>query len=100
MGEAICILPSHFFLFMLIILSSYEKVYSKKGLLLRGLNCSCVVVVYRCKPDVETYNALINAHGRAGQWRWALNIMDDMLRAAVCTLHFPSLVIFCEFNLM
>jgi len=61
---------------MLIILSSYEKVYSNKGLLL----WFC-----RCKPDVETYNALINAHGRAGQWRWALNIMDDMLRAAVCT---------------
>ncbi|KAF8398350.1 hypothetical protein HHK36_017277 [Tetracentron sinense] len=40
---------------------------------------------WRCKPDAETYNALINVHGRAGQWRWALNIMDDMLRAAVCT---------------
>lgn len=42
----------------------------------------------RCKPDAETYNALINAHGRAGQWRWAMNIMEDMLRAAVgiCTL--------------
>lgn len=41
---------------------------------------------WRCKPDAETYNALINAHGRAGQWRWAMNIMDDMLRAAVCIL--------------
>lgn len=37
----------------------------------------------RCKPDTETYNALISAHGRAGQWRWAMNIFDDMLRAAV-----------------
>jgi len=53
--------------------------------------CVCVVVICRCKPDVETYNALINAHGRAGQWRWAMNIMDDMLRAAVCTLYFSSL---------
>jgi pentatricopeptide repeat protein len=25
----------------------------------------------------------MNAHGRAGQWRWALNIFDDMIRAAV-----------------
>uniref|UniRef100_A0A803R141 Pentatricopeptide repeat-containing protein n=1 Tax=Cannabis sativa TaxID=3483 RepID=A0A803R141_CANSA len=39
---------------------------------------------WRCKPDAETYNALINAHGRLGQWRWAKNIMEDMLRAAVC----------------
>lgn len=39
---------------------------------------------WRCKPDAETYNALINAHGRAGQWRWSLNIFDDMLRSAVC----------------
>ncbi|KAL9411763.1 hypothetical protein AB3S75_045378 [Citrus x aurantiifolia] len=38
---------------------------------------------WRCKPDAETYNALISAHGRAGQWRWAMNIFDDMLRAAV-----------------
>ncbi|KAG5539016.1 hypothetical protein RHGRI_019540 [Rhododendron griersonianum] len=38
----------------------------------------------RCKPDAETFNALINVHGRAGQWRWAMNIKDDMLRAAVC----------------
>ncbi|MQM02064.1 hypothetical protein Taro_034820 [Colocasia esculenta] len=38
---------------------------------------------WRCKPDADTYNALINAHGRAGQWRWAMNIMDDMLRAAI-----------------
>lgn len=45
----------------------------------------------RCKPDAETYNALINAHGKAGQWRWAMNIMEDMLRAAVCTLYFSSL---------
>lgn len=30
---------------------------------------------WRCKPDAETYNALINAHGRAGQRRWAMNIM-------------------------
>jgi pentatricopeptide repeat protein len=37
----------------------------------------------RCKPDAETYNALIHAHARMGQWRWALNIMDDMLRASV-----------------
>ncbi|KAM7505449.1 hypothetical protein LguiB_004353 [Lonicera macranthoides] len=37
----------------------------------------------KCKPDAETYNALINLHGRAGQWRWAMNIMEDMLRAAV-----------------
>ena len=45
----------------------------------------------RCKPDAETYNALINAHGRAGQWRWAMNIMEDMLRAAVCICIFlPS----------
>ncbi|KAI8545780.1 hypothetical protein RHMOL_Rhmol07G0064800 [Rhododendron molle] len=35
-----------------------------------------------CKPDAETFNALINVHGRAGQWRWAMNIKDDMLRAA------------------
>ncbi|MED6169554.1 hypothetical protein PIB30_022338 [Stylosanthes scabra] len=47
---------------------------------------------WRCKPDAETYNSLINAHGRARQWRWAMNIMDDMLRAAVCTLYFSSLV--------
>lgn len=40
---------------------------------------------WRCKPDAETYNALINAHGRARQWRWAKNILEDMLRAAVCT---------------
>ncbi|KAG5555735.1 hypothetical protein RHGRI_006395 [Rhododendron griersonianum] len=39
---------------------------------------------WRCKPDAETFNALINVHGRAGQWRWAMNIKDDMLRAAVC----------------
>ncbi|CAM8899925.1 unnamed protein product [Rhodiola kirilowii] len=38
---------------------------------------------WRCKPDVESYNALINVHGRAGQWRWAMNIMEDMLRAAI-----------------
>ncbi|KAE9465924.1 hypothetical protein C3L33_02159, partial [Rhododendron williamsianum] len=38
----------------------------------------------RCKPDAETFNALINVHGRAGQWRWAMNIKGDMLRAAVC----------------
>ncbi|URE15279.1 PPR repeat [Musa troglodytarum] len=38
---------------------------------------------WRCKPDTETYNALINAHGRVGQWRWAMNIMEDMLQAAV-----------------
>lgn len=44
--------------------------------------------LFRCKPDVETYNALINAHGRAGQWRWALNIMEDMLQAAVCVCIF------------
>lgn len=44
---------------------------------------------WRCKPDVETYNALINAHGRAGQWRWAMNIMEDMLRAAVCIYILP-----------
>ncbi|KAF7147532.1 hypothetical protein RHSIM_Rhsim03G0026900 [Rhododendron simsii] len=37
---------------------------------------------WRCKPDAETFNALINVHGRAGQWRWAMNIKDDMLRAA------------------
>lgn len=43
----------------------------------------------RCKPDVETYNALINVHGRTGQWRWAMNIMEDMLRAAVCICTFP-----------
>jgi pentatricopeptide repeat protein len=35
---------------------------------------------------VETYNALINVHGRAGQWRWALQIFDDMLRASVSSL--------------
>ncbi|TYG71638.1 hypothetical protein ES288_D05G413400v1 [Gossypium darwinii] len=39
---------------------------------------------WRCKPDVETYNALIHAHGQVGQWRWAMNIMEDMLSAAVC----------------
>ncbi|KAG6418978.1 hypothetical protein SASPL_121186 [Salvia splendens] len=38
---------------------------------------------WRCKPDVETYNSLIHAHGRAGQWRWGMNIMEDMLRAAI-----------------
>lgn len=38
----------------------------------------------RCQPNVETYNSLISAHGRAGQWRWAKNIMEDMLRASVC----------------
>ncbi|KAJ7569991.1 hypothetical protein O6H91_01G102700 [Diphasiastrum complanatum] len=37
---------------------------------------------WRCKPDVDTYNALINVHGRAGQWRWAMQIFDEMLRAA------------------
>ncbi|KAF7148544.1 hypothetical protein RHSIM_Rhsim03G0026800 [Rhododendron simsii] len=37
----------------------------------------------RCKPDAETFNAFINVHGWAGQWRWAMNIMDDMLPAAV-----------------
>ena len=40
--------------------------------------------IFRRKPDAETYNALINAHGRAGQWRWTTNIMEDMLRAVVC----------------
>ncbi|GKA64773.1 pentatricopeptide repeat-containing protein [Tanacetum coccineum] len=44
---------------------------------------------WRCKPDAETYNALISAHGRAGQWRWATNIMEDMLRAAVCICILP-----------
>jgi pentatricopeptide repeat protein len=44
---------------------------------------SCLFSCGRCKPDVETFNALMNAHGRAGQWRWALNIFDDMIRAAV-----------------
>lgn len=39
---------------------------------------------WRCQPNVETYNALISAHGRASQWRWAKNIMEDMLRASVC----------------
>lgn len=48
--------------------------------------CSITCNFARCKPDVETYNALINVHGRAGQWRWAMNIMEDMLRAAVCIL--------------
>lgn len=42
-------------------------------------------MVCSCKPDAETYNALINAHGRAAQWRWAMNLMDDMLRASVCS---------------
>ncbi|MBA0754702.1 hypothetical protein Gogos_019852, partial [Gossypium gossypioides] len=37
---------------------------------------------WRCKPDVDTYNALIHAHGQVGQWRWAMNIMEDMLSAA------------------
>lgn len=37
----------------------------------------------RCKPDADIYNSLIHAHSRAGQWRWAINIMEDMLRAAV-----------------
>ncbi|KAL7197454.1 hypothetical protein ACSBR2_020070 [Camellia fascicularis] len=45
-----------------------------------------VFAMLRCKPDAETYNALINAHGRAGQWRWAVNIIQDMLRASVGTL--------------
>lgn len=44
----------------------------------------CRICFLRCKPDAETYNALINTHGRAGQWRWAMTIMEDMLRAAVC----------------
>ncbi|KAF7147465.1 hypothetical protein RHSIM_Rhsim03G0025700 [Rhododendron simsii] len=43
-------------------------------------------MMIRRKPDAETFNALVNVHGRAGQWRWAMNIMDDMLRAAVCIL--------------
>ncbi|KAG8100312.1 hypothetical protein GUJ93_ZPchr0013g36133 [Zizania palustris] len=38
---------------------------------------------WRCKPDADIYNSLIHAHARAGQWRWAINIMEDMLRAAV-----------------
>lgn len=62
--------------------------------------CVCVAVICRCKPDAETYNALINAHGRAGQWRWAINIMDDMLRAAVCTLYFLPLSIFSDTKFM
>lgn len=45
MGEAIFILPSHFFLFMLLILSSYEKGVFKQGFIVAGLNCFCVVVV-------------------------------------------------------
>ena len=48
------------------------------------------ISISRCKPDAETYNALISAHARAGQWRWAMNIMDDMLRAAVCNCILPS----------
>ncbi|MFQ6665919.1 hypothetical protein Gotur_032470 [Gossypium turneri] len=36
-----------------------------------------------CKPVVDTYNALSHAHGQVGQWRWALNIMEDMLSAAI-----------------
>ncbi|WVZ62444.1 hypothetical protein U9M48_012196 [Paspalum notatum var. saurae] len=35
---------------------------------------------WRCKPDADTYNSLIHAHARAGQWRWAINIMEDMQR--------------------
>lgn len=48
------------------------------------------IIFARCKPDVEIYNALISAHGQAGQWRWAMNIMEDMLQAAVCIYIFPS----------
>lgn len=51
----------------------------------------------RCKPDAETFNALIHTHARAGQWRWATNIMEDMLRAAVCIL-FPSYLIILHQN--
>lgn len=40
---------------------------------------------FRCKPDVETYNALMNAHGRAGKWQWASDIFDDMLKDGVET---------------
>ncbi|KAG6416450.1 hypothetical protein SASPL_123880 [Salvia splendens] len=47
-----------------------------------GLESMCKLQI-RCKPDVETYNSLIHAHGRAGQWRWGMNIMEDMLRAAI-----------------
>ncbi|KAH7557229.1 hypothetical protein JRO89_XS11G0079600 [Xanthoceras sorbifolium] len=42
-----------------------------------------MLIIFPCKPDAETYNALINAHGRSGQWRWAMNIFDDMLHAAI-----------------
>jgi pentatricopeptide repeat protein len=56
----------------------------------------------RCKPDVETYNALMNVHGRAGQWTWATQIFEDMLRAAVsfnncrrgCTLPLHPLFVY------
>nr|CAB3456087.1 unnamed protein product [Digitaria exilis] len=37
---------------------------------------------WRCKPDADTYNSLIHVHARAGQWRWAINIMENMQRAA------------------
>lgn len=38
---------------------------------------------------METYNALINVHARAGNWRWAMSIFDDMLRAAVSMQKIP-----------
>ncbi|KAK1382999.1 hypothetical protein POM88_020734 [Heracleum sosnowskyi] len=47
---------------------------------------SCSLIYHfstRCKPDAETYSALISVHARAGQWCWAMNIMEDMLRAAL-----------------
>ncbi|KAF9679630.1 hypothetical protein SADUNF_Sadunf06G0034700 [Salix dunnii] len=44
---------------------------------------SVFLVIGQCKPDAETCNALINAHGRSGQWRWAMNIMEDMLQQAI-----------------
>ncbi|KAL6639046.1 hypothetical protein ACP70R_022776 [Stipagrostis hirtigluma subsp. patula] len=45
---------------------------------------------WRCKPDADIYNSLIHAHARAGQWRWAINIMEDMQRAADKILIPPS----------
>ena len=39
--------------------------------------------MFRCKPDAVSYNALINAHGRARQLDWANEMFDEMLQAGV-----------------
>ena len=71
-----CIMTILCIIFLLCSVFSYNSIFSTA----------------RCKPDAETYNALINAHGRARQWRWAMNIMDDMLRAAVGICFLPYLI--------